>query len=834
MESSKSRSAVKYVVIIGYILVVVTMIVGLLAIYRNLVNFSEEKIRSEDLTELIIVGNVINQLYKVEGEQNLFTHESAVEYFDRYNLTRPEITAKLDTLKHLSKDTLRIIKLDSIEVLLGEKENNLRAISVLLDSIRKGPIITREIVSTFVPKNLNTQIEQFLEDKKLVNKSVEENDTTVIHAQQRGFFKRIGDAIRGVQDSTVIIQTRPDTVTISREDIKLAIDTVVNMVRYSERLNLENQRKFQAALLQRQSLMNSTNHLLTTRIDDLLKSIEQEEIDKSMRLIEEKDITLNKSLRIVLGVSLLAILIALVFGFLLLMDINRSQRYRKRLEESNVRIKQLLQSREKLMLSISHDIKAPMSSILGYIELMESGADENMRKMYLANMKKSSDHVLQLVTNLLDYQKIESGTWSHKEMNFNVYELVESTANSFSPIAEKKGLIYSVHNEIPKNLMAFGDPFMKREVFSNLISNAIKYTPKGEVEVIVKLAHEDAESVINFSVKDTGLGIGKEHQECIFQEFMQIKPDKIEHHADGSGLGLAITKGLVDELGGKIYLNSEEGKGSEFFVDIPLKKSQSIETLSLKEDYPDFDIEDISILAVDDDPIQLTMMSEMLKLKKINVVTETNPENVLNVLKNNVFDLIFLDIQMPRINGFTLVKHILESDFLREVKLTPIIALSAKSDLSSLDFKKSGFTDFLNKPFTLVQLFSLINKHLELKLDTNKSSNGNVKGISALINVVKDDKESSLEILKAFVHDTEKNNDEMMACFEKNDMENASHFAHKMLPLFKMMGDEKLSDILLRLDHKKAVSDEEKNVVIAKIYQYVNEAKKMVSDMGKA
>ena len=188
MESSGSRSAVKYVVIIGYILVVATMIIGLLAVYRNLVHFSETRIKNEDLTELIIVGNVINQLYEVESSQNLYTPESAADYFNRYNSLRPEITLKLDSLKQLSKDSLRVIKLDSIEVLLDEKEENLRAISVLLDSIRRAPRITRETVSSFVPRTLNSQIESYLQSRELmiVEDTLEHTvtmDTTVIRAE---------------------------------------------------------------------------------------------------------------------------------------------------------------------------------------------------------------------------------------------------------------------------------------------------------------------------------------------------------------------------------------------------------------------------------------------------------------------------------------------------------------------------------------------------------------------------------------------------------------------------------------------------------------------------
>ncbi|HCA99147.1 MAG TPA: hypothetical protein DEP22_04495, partial [Porphyromonadaceae bacterium] len=318
----------------------------------------------------------------------------------------------------------------------------------------------------------------------------------------------------------------------------------------------------------------------------------------------------------------------------------------------------------------------------------------------------------------------------------------------------------------------------------------------------------------------------------IFQEFTQIKPDKIGQQEEGSGLGLAITKGLVDELGGKIHLRSERGKGSEFFVDLPLETSRLTETWSSGEGCPDFDCENISVLAVDDDPIQLTMLAEMLKLKKINVVTEVDPDNVLNILKNKIFDLIFLDIQMPRTNGFTLVKSMLDSDIFQS-KSTPVIALSAKSDLSSADFKQLGFTDFLNKPFTSAQLFTMINKYVRITLAEEMGAVENSKGVSALIDVVKDDRESSLEILRAFVLDTGKNNNDLKTCFEKNDMENAAQVAHKILPLFKMMGDEELSDVLLKLDHEKNVREDEKSKIIEAICRYIDEAKNRISEMDK-
>ncbi|HBC39510.1 MAG TPA: hypothetical protein DC016_11595, partial [Porphyromonadaceae bacterium] len=188
--------------------------------------------------------------------------------------------------------------------------------------------------------------------------------------------------------------------------------------------------------------------------------------------------------------------------------------------------------------------------------------------------------------------------------------------------------------------------------------------------------------------------------------------------------------------------------------------------------------------------------------------------------------------QMPRTNGFTLVKSMLDSDIFQS-KSTPVIALSAKSDLSSADFKQLGFTDFLNKPFTSAQLFTMINKYVRITLAEEMGAVENSKGVSALIDVVKDDRESSLEILRAFVLDTGKNNNDLKTCFEKNDMENAAQVAHKILPLFKMMGDEELSDVLLKLDHEKNVREDEKSKIIEAICRYIDEAKNRISEMDK-
>lgn len=835
MKTEKSRLFnAKYLVITGYVLVMVVMIAGILSIYNNLVDFSEKKVRDENLTELIIVGNTISQLYNIESSQGLFNYEGARLYFHKYDSVLPTIYANLDTLKSLSKESSREIKLDSIKLLIEQKNRNLQNVVVLLDSIEKSPRITRETTSRFVPRKLNSEITDYLEKKNLKASPLQsKTDTTVIHKEQKGFFARVRDVFAGGRpDSTVVIEKQS---MLEEKEFKLLVDTIVNMVRYAERLNLENQRKFQYILLSKQADMSNTNNLLTMRIDELLKSIEKEEFDKSVRLLEDKKTTLLKSQKTIYGVLWLGLAIALVFGILFIIAFNIGQKYRKRLEVSNERIQNLLASREKLMLSISHDIKAPMASILGYIELMYPGILNDKEKVYLDNMKNSGEHVLHLVMNLLDYHKLESGVWTHRKMNFNVKDFVNDSLESFRPIAENKKLNYTIKNAVSPDLVSYGDPYMLRQIMSNLVSNAIKYTPKGSVSTNVVALGDGPDLSLKFSVTDTGKGIEEKDQKIIFHEFEQLKVSESESGIEGSGLGLAITKALVEELNGSVSLQSEKGKGSVFTVTVPLAQPCDMAEMDTSSTDKNYVLDNLNVLLVDDDPIQLTMTSEMLRLKRINVVTENNPENVLNILRHKVFDIVFIDIQMPYMNGFTLVRNIRKSD-IKGIANLPIVALSAKSDICKPDVENAGFTDFLTKPFSASGLYATIGKYVESCLTGNTQAALNVspKGVEALIDFVKEDKQTSLEIVKLFTEEISANICKMEEAFAIENKMVAGQIAHKIVPLIQMLGDEKLVDLLRKIEHEGSVSPEEKKQTLSSLRKHVKDAQYLQTILEKS
>lgn len=824
-NKKQSSSKVKFTVIIGYVLVVAVMAFGLVSLYNNLVNYTDTKIKGEDLTELLIVGNTLSMLYEIESEQNLINAESAEQYFIKYDSIAPKIKDCLDELKEMATDSLRMEKLDTIGILVDRKRENLEEVAALLDSIRRAPRIVAQTESSFVPLKLNREITDYLESKNLNSANNQQSDTTKVAGNRKGFMDRVRNVFVGGSDSTVVIEKKS---TVSADNLKLIVDTVINKVRYSERLDLERQKQFQMAYLARQELMSQTNRMLTARISELLKGIEQEELEKSLQLLMEKERTISGSQRTMFMAFCMALVIALIFAILFLVDINKSQRYRRQLEVSNKRISDLLASREKLMLTISHDIKAPMSSILGFIELMDTrGNPEN--EAYLRNMKNSGDHILALASALLDYHKLEEGNWQLKESNFNLHNLINDTTSGFEPLALRKGLEYSVENSFPKHWTVLGDRYMIRQIMNNIISNAVKYTSEGSIQVRAELKESDSLKSLLFSVTDTGVGVDDAGQQIIFQEFRQLDNPLGE---EGSGLGLAITKGFVEALGGTIHLNSVRGEGSEFIVELPLadvKEEITVEGSTTTE-MSRQDLGDVLVLLVDDDPVQLTMTSEMLSKKKIGCVTEMNPDRVLSLLESTPFDILFMDIQMPGTDGLTLVEKLRRLGTER-VKNMPIIGLSARSDISTEKMKTAGFTDFLVKPFTSEKLYRIIRYYLcgenpekGIFMTDKAPQASEEKGVAALIEFVSEDKESSIAILQSFIDETGGCRTQLEEALQKKQEKSIRAIAHKLLPLFRLIGNKPLIALMDKMEKGEILSEKEYSFVLDMIQGYLEEA----------
>ena len=548
-------------------------------------------------------------------------------------------------------------------------------------------------------------------------------------------------------------------------------------------------------------------------------------------LYEDRENGISLSHKIMLIVSLISIIIALIFAILLFSVIAKSERCKKELEESNKFTSDLLNSRHKFTLTISHDIKAPVSSILGFIELLSEGIFSDLSKEtiidYLNNMKSSASHVLQLVTSLLNYTKLQEGKWNFDNKDFELHELVEFTTKSFQPIAKGKYLDYHVDNQIQKNKIYNGDPYVLRMIIGNLISNAVKYTNRGEVKIVVKEKEKD---LIYISVSDTGIGIDVKDQVLIFKKYNKVEEQTAyEKNIERSGLGLAITRRLVIELKGKLDLISVKGVGSEFIIELPLKSVSEVTNCAEITNHNDLHIQtkkDISVLVIEDDPIQLKMISEMIKNKGMNCVGASTSEMVLSELRKNRFDIIFADIHLETISGIDLIKDIkkIDSNILNEI---PIIILSATSDLTKSSLISYGFTDFLAKPFNSVDLYKMINLYTNAGLITGKEEKQHSKGIHSLIEYVKDDEKLSVEILESFINETVGSRNLLENSFQQNNYLSARQVSHKIYPLIKMIGDNQVISMVKIMESGNKLTKDMEMFILAELNRYIEEAEQL-------
>lgn len=493
------------------------------------------------------------------------------------------------------------------------------------------------------------------------------------------------------------------------------------------------------------------------------------------------------------------------------------------------------------MLTITHDIKAPAGSIIGYIDLLIRLVQDRRQQFYLHNMKSSANHLLDLITSLLDYHRLEAGKMDIHPVTFNPHELFESIYTSFLPGAEKKQLTLNFEENIPRTLNLEGDPFRIRQIAENLISNALKFTSQGSITIQV----DYEQNRFTFRVEDTGCGMSFEEQQRVFQAFTRLQSAQGQ---EGFGLGLSITKKLVELLNGEITIESAPGKGSMFQVVLFLPKVTKapitqVETLS-------DDKKQWRILLIDDDRIQLNLTEVMIydlfnhAQHSIPPVIKccTQPEELFKLIASETFDIVFTDIQMPAMNGFELLQKLRSLD-VPQAKNIPVIAITARSDMDETDFCTQGFAGCLHKPFNQTELLKIFKTHMQedwkgntVQTDSKPSDTECTYNFSPLTAFSGDDPAAAHEILETFIGESTKNYERMKQALSNKDMADLCNVAHKMLPTFTMIEARKAIPALQWLEFHRGntdLSDEARqhaDEALSCIADVIKEAKKVLND----
>ena len=809
-----------FIIMAGYVILIALAVYGVAQIYSELWNLSETDNPYEGQKELIMVGSALSNLYESENMITLFMADSFREKeMHKYDSLFLQVSIQIDSLSQISTDTLFQNRLDSVSTLLSLKHNNIQQMLRLIDLINKEPQREKTITTILSKKNFEDL------DRIYKFQMQQMRDTTIVQVKRKTLARRLSDVFRSEVEDSVIVKSNIDShVVDSLLPLRNYTDTVMQYVSDAFLEYSKNREIYIQQLVYQQNLLLKTNEQITSQINGIITGLESRESEKNLLFLKEKDEVLTRSFEIASRVALGALVTALIFMLLSMWFLSRERRYRMQLEKANQYAKDLLRSRERLMLSLSHDIKAPLSSIIGYLELLAKSRLPEKEKYYVKNMQGSSEHAMELVINLLDYHRLESGKQETNKMYFSPCRLLNDLNQSFLPLASKKGLELKFENNLKDDCFYQSDPLRIRQILGNLLSNALKFTEKGEVVMTASIIQEGEQDTLVVSVKDTGSGISAENCELIFEEF--ARTDSSDYQGiEGSGLGLAISRKLVNLLDGDIRVESEIGKGSIFIVHIPLglvdNTLSGTTRLGLKKN--------LKILFIDDDLVLLNMYTELLQNEGFIPVMCPSSIEALNILRRTPFDMVFSDIQMPDMNGFELVDQIRHGSFVG-AKEIPVIALSSRTDISEQKFKEVGFSGFLSKPFLSGQLLDVIIRHTGGEKASVEDSSSQVDGFSALTAFAGDDRDAAYHIIKTFIQENKLTVSKLEKAILSDNWEVVKSLAHKLVPLMRMLHAEAVVAILCDLED--GLEDKDKVVeLIEMINQKNREAEDFITNI---
>ena len=778
---------------------------------------------------------IVTQLYEAEIIGQTLRIGRLNEY-PKYKRAMKEASALIDSLQQLLTDTLQQMRLDTVRSLLRNKEQNM---VLVLEAMKQSP--TDELYRQQLD-SLIMQQDSILSSTHVRRRVVTHRNSYTIHHKPKKFFRRLADVFSpGKPDSTQVDNIIQEEYTDTIDEAYNPVDTIATMLTSIQHKVFQTRQESMRTLDARINQLRIAGGRVSQRVNQLLDNIEDDE-QKAMevRIAHEQDIR-QQAAWTMATIAILAVLLVLIFFTIIWRDITRSNHYRKELEKAKLYAENLLVAREKLMLTITHDIKAPAGSIIGYIDLLIRLVQDRRQQFYLHNMKSSANHLLDLITSLLDYHRLEAGKMDIHPVTFNPHELFESIYTSFLPGAEKKQLTLNFEENIPRTLNLEGDPFRIRQIAENLISNALKFTSQGSITIQV----DYEQNRFTFRVEDTGCGMSIQEQQRVFQAFTRLQSAQGQ---EGFGLGLSITKKLVELLNGEITIESAPGKGSMFQVVLFLPKVTKapitqVETLS-------DDKKQWRILLIDDDRIQLNLTEVMIydlfnhAQHNIPPVIKccTQPEELFKLIASETFDIVFTDIQMPAMNGFELLQKLRSLD-VPQAKNIPVIAITARSDMDETDFCTQGFAGCLHKPFNQTELLKIFKTHMQedwkgntVQTDSKPSDTECTYNFSPLTAFSGDDPAAAHEILETFIGESTKNYERMKQALSNKDMADMCNVAHKMLPTFTMIEARKAIPALQWLEFHRGntdLSDEARqhaDEALSCIADVIKEAKKVLND----
>jgi len=782
METKRSYTAIK--VLFSYVaLLALVVTVGWFLYSENVVyNKLEDKIALEKI-KILRVSRLYSNVYKTESLARQTIQNNSEKDFKNYLIETDSLRKRIDTLKQIVTTEYQKKLLDSVTYFLAEKTENIKQLREIKNKADDETSVNNAIDEI-------TKMEFNLRKLELQDFTKNPNQ---LGSYQRSVLQRYVDYLNSnIPDDSTNTLSKKASDSILANSKKLLSSVKIKAEKKKESLNFEENKLLQNEIA------------ISDQLRKILRIIEREIIINSIKNNSLKEKSLKRVNEIVTASAVIGLLLTVFFSILIVSDYSKSQLYKKQLEIANFKTKNLLKSREQLISTVSHDLKTPLSTIVGYSELLGNSDVNTKQSYFIKNIKNSSEYITQLVQDLLDFSQIEAGKISIEKVPFSLPEIIEDVARNIQTVYKQKDidLIINVDDQFQQRIV--GDPFRLKQILTNIIGNAYKFTEEGHIRIA---AYANADQFFTISIQDTGIGIEKANQKLVFEEFAQAN-EGIEKKYGGTGLGLSICQKIISILGGSLSLESIFGKGSTFIIQLPLLFDSSQGNMALNEikNKPSKNSKKQTFIVVDDDINLLNLTSGVLKQEQHQVFSFTNPTKALETIKSTPFDFVITDIQMPEIDGFLFLEKLRE---LPETifKNQPVIALTGRTDLDLLAYKNAGFTTVIKKPYSpkiLLETIQHILDHEEVivteSTETVSKGNPQLYSLETLKDFLGQDESALKEVLKSFIETTIENIEILKTAVKEQNHDEIKSIAHRIAPMFKQIQSNEIGELLKDLE----------------------------------
>ncbi|WP_263362084.1 hybrid sensor histidine kinase/response regulator [Flavobacterium collinsii] len=793
MESKKSYMPIKvlfsYIALLGLVVTVGWFLYAENVVYNKL----ENKIAFEK-TKILKVSKLFSNVYKTESLARKTIQTNSEEDFKSYLTETDSLKSRIDTLKQIVTTQYQKTLLDSVTYLLSEKTKNIRQLKTI-----KNKADDEVSVNTAIDEI--TKMEFKL--RKLELQDFNKNPNQLGSYQRNVLQKYVDYLNQNIPDDSTNTLSKQASDSILANSKKLLSNVKLKAEKKKESLNFEENKLLKNEIA------------ISDQLRKVLRIIEREIIINSIKNNSLKEKSLKKVNEIVTASAIIGLVLTLFFSILIVSDYSKSQVYKKKLEIANFKTKNLLKSREQLISTVSHDLKTPLSTIVGYSELLGNSDVNTKQSYFIKNIKNSSEYITQLVQDLLDFSQIEAGKITIEKVPFLLPEIIDEVAKSIQTVYKQKNIDLIINIDDKLNSRIVGDPFRLKQILSNIIGNAYKFTEEGFIKISVYVTENNDFFII--SIQDSGIGIEKGNQKLVFEEFAQAN-ENIEKKYGGTGLGLSICQKIISILGGTLNLESTFGKGSTFQIQLPLLFDASQNTVIEEKQPIILNTQKQTFIVLDDDINLLNLTSGVLRQEKHQVFSFNSAQKALEAIESTPFDFIITDIQMPEMDGFMFLEKLKNSGY-PTFKNQPVIALTGRTDLDATIYTEAGFTTVIQKPYSpkiLLETIHLILEHDTLpNADINKSEEtitSELYALDTLKEFLGNDEEALKEILKAFIENSSQNLNALENAIEEKNTAEINSIVHRMAPMFKQIQTCEIGEILRVLESKNLDISEAKGI----------------------